>query len=283
MQPSDMVKPQSGSHYQPINGSQPLVYDGSMNQAPSMGTSQLMDSQLIQVTMPLPGSQLRYGSAQQHLILPQSIQLQQGQNLPVGAPRRMMPPGSQPPVMTSREPSQMEMKGFQFSDKPNHSPGIPGSSYRPGSASPSGKPSGPGGPQGMGPLPGHYTQQVPTPQGSMVMHMRPPTTGPFPNPIQRPVMQVNKTVIIRSPPYPSPGREPSHSTPPSNPEAATKGPEDGTKGKGHREARQVVERKAPSPAVMVAKLQEPLPTAQVKPARTGAIKPQSVKMEEGKA
>lgn len=54
--------------------------------------------------MPLPGSQLRYGSAQQHLILPQSIQLQQGQNLSVGAPRRMMPPGSQPPVMTgSRE------------------------------------------------------------------------------------------------------------------------------------------------------------------------------------
>lgn len=46
--------------------------------------------------MPLPGSQLRYGSAQQHLILPQSIQLQQGQNLSVGGPRRMMPPGSQP-------------------------------------------------------------------------------------------------------------------------------------------------------------------------------------------
>lgn len=54
--------------------------------------------------MPLPGSQLRYGSAQQHLILPQSIQLQQGQNLSVGAPRRMMPPGSQAAVMTgSRE------------------------------------------------------------------------------------------------------------------------------------------------------------------------------------
>uniref|UniRef100_A0A673K0L9 BAT2 N-terminal domain-containing protein n=1 Tax=Sinocyclocheilus rhinocerous TaxID=307959 RepID=A0A673K0L9_9TELE len=123
MQPSDMVKPQSGSHYQPMNGSQPLVYDGSMNQAAGMGTSQLMDSQLIQVTMPMPGSQLRYGSAQQHLILPQSIQLQQNQNLSVGAPRRMMPPGSQPTVMSgSRE---MDLKGFQFSDKPNHSPGIP--------------------------------------------------------------------------------------------------------------------------------------------------------------
>uniref|UniRef100_A0A8B9R7Z6 Proline rich coiled-coil 2B n=1 Tax=Astyanax mexicanus TaxID=7994 RepID=A0A8B9R7Z6_ASTMX len=104
MQPSELVKSQSGSHYQPINGSQQLVYDGPMNQGPGMGTSQLMDSQLIQVTMPLPGSQLRYGSAQQHLILPQSIQLQQGQNLSVNAPRRMMPPGSQPPVMpTSRE------------------------------------------------------------------------------------------------------------------------------------------------------------------------------------
>uniref|UniRef100_A0A671RFE0 Protein PRRC2B-like n=1 Tax=Sinocyclocheilus anshuiensis TaxID=1608454 RepID=A0A671RFE0_9TELE len=131
MQPSDMVKPQSGSHYQPMNGSQPLVYDGPMNQAAGMGTSQLMDSQLIQVTMPMPGSQLRYGSAQQHLILPQSIQLQQNQNLSVGAPRRMMPPGSQPTIMSgSREPSQMDLKGFQFSDKPNHSPGIPSGSYR---------------------------------------------------------------------------------------------------------------------------------------------------------
>lgn len=134
MQPSDMVKPQSGSHYQPMNGSQQLVYDSQINQGPGMGSSQLMDSQLIQVcattslsltfterawcwsdyfvfkqenlfhhqvTMPLNASQLRYGSAQQHLILPQSIQLQQGQNLSVGAPRRMMPPGSQPTVMTS--------------------------------------------------------------------------------------------------------------------------------------------------------------------------------------
>lgn len=70
---------------------------------------------------------------------------------------------------------------------------------------------------------------VSTPQGSMVMHMRPPNSGPFPNPIQRPIMQVNKTVIIRSPPYPSPGRELSRSTPPSNPEPALKAPEDGMK------------------------------------------------------
>lgn len=49
MQPSDMVKPQSGSHYQPMNGSQAMVYDGQMNQGPGMGSSQLMDSQLIQV------------------------------------------------------------------------------------------------------------------------------------------------------------------------------------------------------------------------------------------
>ncbi|KAF3701971.1 Protein PRRC2B HLA-B-associated transcript 2-like 1 Proline-rich coiled-coil protein 2B [Channa argus] len=283
MQPSDMVKPQSGSHYQPMNGSQQLVYDSQMNQGPGMGSSQLMDSQLIQVTMPLPGSQLRYGSAQQHLILPQSIQLQQGQNLSVGAPRRMMPPGSQPAVMTgSREASQMEMKGFQFAEKPNHSPGISGGSYRPGSASPSGKPSGPGGP--VGPLPTHFTQQVPPTQGSMVMHMRPHTTGPFPNPIQRPVMQVNKPVIIRSPPYPNPGRDPPHSTPPSVPEPPVKGPEDGMKNKTLREVRKVVgEGKTPSGG-MTSKLQEPLPsTGQAKPARTGAIKPQAVKVEEGKA
>ncbi|XP_033845076.1 protein PRRC2B isoform X2 [Periophthalmus magnuspinnatus] len=279
MQPSEMVKPQSSSHYQPMNGNQPMVYDNQMNQGPGMGSSQLMDSQLIQVTMPLPGSQLRYGSAQQHLILPQSIQLQQGQNLSVGAPRRMMPPGSQPPVMPgSREGSQMDMKNFQFSEKPSHSPGISGGTYRPGSASPSGKPSGPG-----GPLPAHFSQQVPTAQGSMMMHMRPPTTGPFPNPIQRPVMQVNKSVIIRSPPYSNPGRDPPHSTPPSAPEPPIKGPEDGMKTKTIRDVRKAVgEGKAP-PVGLTSKLQEPLPTGQAKPARTGAIKPQAVKVEEGKA
>lgn len=280
IQPSEMVKPQSSSHYQPMNGSQPMVYDNQMNQGPGMGSSQLMDSQLIQVTMPLPGSQLRYGSAQQHLILPQSIQLQQGQNLSVGTPRRMMPPGSQPPVMTgSREGSQMDMKNFQFSEKPSHSPGISGGTYRPGSASPSGKPSGPG-----GPLPTHFSQQVPQTQGSMMMHMRPPTTGPFPTPIQRPVMQVNKPVIIRSPPYPNPGRDPPHSTPPSAPEPPLKGPEDGMKTKTIRDVRKAVcEGKAPAVG-LASKLPEPLPTAgQAKPARTGAIKPQAVKVEEGKA
>ncbi|XP_038150898.1 protein PRRC2B [Cyprinodon tularosa] len=283
MQQSDMVKSQSGSHYQPMNGNQQLVYDSQMNQGPGMGSSQLMDSQLIQVTVPLPGSQLRYGSAQQHLILPQSIQLQQGQNLSMGGPRRMLPQGSQAAVMTgSREGSQMEMKGFQFSEKPNHSPGLSGGSYRPGSASPSGKPSGPSGP--MGPLPTLFTQQVSPAQGSMVMHMRPPTTGPFPSPIQRPVMQVNKPVIIRSPPYPNPGRDPSHSTPPSVPEPPVKGSEDGMKSKALREVRKAVGEGKSPPGGMTSKLQEPLPTmGQAKPARTGAIKPQAVKVEEGKA
>ncbi|KAK7174070.1 hypothetical protein R3I93_003790 [Phoxinus phoxinus] len=252
MQPSDMVKQPSGSHYQPMSGSQQLVYDGNMNQPGGMSTSQLMDSQLIQVTMPMPGSQLRYGSAQQHLILPQSIQLQQNQNLSVGAPRRMMPPGSQPPIMSSREPSQMDMKGFQFSDKPNHSPGIPSGSYRPGSASPSGKGSGPGAP--VVSLPGHYTHQVSGPQGNMVMHMRPPSSGPFPTPVQRPVMQINKTVIIRSPPYPG-QREPAH----ANPEHAGKGPEDGMKAASDAKNSSVIPRRP-----------------QVKAARTTAIKPQPV-------
>ncbi|KAI5615747.1 protein PRRC2B isoform X1, partial [Silurus asotus] len=217
MQPSDMVKPQSGSHFQTINGSQALVYDN--NQAVGMGTSQLMDSQLIQVTMPLPGSQLRYGSAQQHLILPQSIQLQQGQNLPVGAPRRIIPSASQPVITASREPSQLEMKGFQFPDKASHSPGIPGGSYRflglmphdpfrPGSASPSGKPSGPGAP----PLPGHYTQQV----------------------------------------------------------------------KVIREARQLVSDMKVSSSVITGKLQEAA-ARPGEPNRPGAIKPQSIKVEESKA
>uniref|UniRef100_A0A7M4EE00 Proline rich coiled-coil 2B n=1 Tax=Crocodylus porosus TaxID=8502 RepID=A0A7M4EE00_CROPO len=119
MQPLEMVKTQSGSPYQPMNGSQTLVYEGQINQAAGMGASQMMDSQLTQ--LPLP----RYGSGQQPLILPQSIQLPQGQNLPVGAPRRILPPGSQPSVLaTSRESSQMEMKGFHFTDgKQNMSSG----------------------------------------------------------------------------------------------------------------------------------------------------------------
>lgn len=33
-----------------MNGSQQLVYDSQMNQGPGMGSSQLMDSQLIQVS-----------------------------------------------------------------------------------------------------------------------------------------------------------------------------------------------------------------------------------------
>uniref|UniRef100_A0A452QXR5 Proline rich coiled-coil 2B n=1 Tax=Ursus americanus TaxID=9643 RepID=A0A452QXR5_URSAM len=126
MQPLEMVKPQSGSPYQPMSGNQALVYEGQLGQAAGLGASQLLDSQLPQLTMPLPGSQLplpRYGSGQQPLILPQSIQLPQGQSLSVGAPRRILPPGSQPSVLnTSRESSQMEMKGFHFADSKHNVP-----------------------------------------------------------------------------------------------------------------------------------------------------------------
>ncbi|XP_037654552.1 protein PRRC2B isoform X11 [Choloepus didactylus] len=126
MQPLEMVKPQSGSPYQPLSGNQALVYEGQLGQAAGLGASQMLDSQLPQLTMPLPGSQLplpRYGSGQQPLILPQSIQLPQGQSLSVGAPRRILPPGSQPSVLnTSRESSQMEMKGFHFADSKQNVP-----------------------------------------------------------------------------------------------------------------------------------------------------------------
>ncbi|XP_077823549.1 protein PRRC2B isoform X11 [Macaca mulatta] len=119
MQPLEMVKPQSGSPYQPMSGNQALVYEGQLGQAAGLGASQMLDSQLPQLTMPLP----RYGSGQQPLILPQSIQLPPGQSLSVGAPRRIPPPGSQPPVLnTSREPSQMEMKGFHFADSKQNVP-----------------------------------------------------------------------------------------------------------------------------------------------------------------
>ncbi|KAL4593148.1 protein PRRC2B-like isoform X1 [Arapaima gigas] len=113
----------------------------------------------------------------------------------------------------------------------------------------------------------------------MVMHMRPPATGPFPNPIQRPVMQVNKTVIIRSPPYPSPGHEPPPSTSPATSDSSSKGQEDGMKSKASRDIRPTLaDGKVPSGALS-SKLQEPLPSGEMKPARTGAIKPQSVKVE----
>ncbi|XP_006892501.1 PREDICTED: protein PRRC2B [Elephantulus edwardii] len=166
MQPLEMVKPQSGSPYQPMSGNQALVYEGQLGQAASLGASQMLDSQLPQLTMPLPGSQLplpRYGSGQQPLILPQSIQLPQGPSLSVGAPRRVLPPGSQPSVLnTSRESSQMEMKGFHFADsKQNVTSGssMPSpQTYRPSSASPSGKPSGSA--VNMGSVQGHYVQQA---------------------------------------------------------------------------------------------------------------------------
>lgn len=49
MQPLEMVKPQSGSPYQPMSGNQALVYEGQLSQAASLGASQLLDSQLPQV------------------------------------------------------------------------------------------------------------------------------------------------------------------------------------------------------------------------------------------
>lgn len=159
IQPLEMVKPQSGSPYQPMSGNQALVYEGQLGQAAGLGASQMLDSQLPQLTMPLP----RYGSGQQPLILPQSIQLPPGQSLSVGAPRRIPPPGSQPPVLnTSRESTQMELKGFHFADnKQNVSTGGSAPSpqaYRPSSASPSGKPSGSA--VNMGSVQGHYVQQA---------------------------------------------------------------------------------------------------------------------------
>ncbi|XP_060539892.1 protein PRRC2B isoform X4 [Pantherophis guttatus] len=205
MQPLEMVKTQSGTPYQPVNGSQALVYEGQINQA-----SQMMDSQLQQLTMSIPGSQLpmaRYGSGQQPLLLSQSMHLPQAQNLPVGAPRRILSPNSQPSALvTNREPSHMEIKGFSFTDtKQNIVPGgpIPSShTYRPSSASPSGKSSGSA--VGMSSVQRHYIQQ----------------------------------------------------------------------------AKQRVDENKSLGAV---KLQEAPSTGQMKPARTGAIKPQAVKVEESKA
>lgn len=58
MQPLEMVKPQSGSPYQPLNGNQALVYEGQLGQAAGLGASQMLDSQLPQVSSlaPSPGT-----------------------------------------------------------------------------------------------------------------------------------------------------------------------------------------------------------------------------------
>lgn len=51
-----------------------------------------------------------------------------------------------------------------------------------------------------------------------------------------------------------------------------------------RDVRKAVGEGKTPPGGMTSKLQEPLSsTGQAKPARTGAIKPQAVKVEEGKA
>ncbi|XP_072344899.1 protein PRRC2B isoform X2 [Scyliorhinus torazame] len=229
---SDMVKPQPGSHYQAIGGNQPLMYESQLNQ-PGLTTSQIMDSQLIQVTMSMPGSQLslpRFGSGQQQLIaLTQSIQLPQAQSLSVGGTRRLLPPGSQPPILpTGREIPQMDLKAFQFADNKQVSSGMSGGPvpnlFRPSCTSPNGKTSGPGSAANAmglnipGAIQGHYAQQMPPPpQGNMIMHMRPPNVGTYPTPIQRPVMQMNKgpivsPITVRPPRMHSSGRENSATT-----------------------------------------------------------------------
>ncbi|XP_072285318.1 protein PRRC2B-like [Pyxicephalus adspersus] len=112
MQPLEMVKTQHVSPYQPMNGSQQMVYESQLNQAAGISASQMVDSPLTQLTMPMAGSQIqmpRYSSGQQPLLLPQSFQLPQGQNLPVGALRRM-----HPSILTTGQ--DIEMKGFHFSE-----------------------------------------------------------------------------------------------------------------------------------------------------------------------
>ncbi|XP_040261825.1 protein PRRC2B isoform X6 [Bufo bufo] len=157
MQPLEMVKTQAASPYQPLSGSQQLMYESQLNQAAGM-----MDSPLTQLTMPMAGSQLgmpRYSSGQQPMLLPQSIQIPQGQNMPVGGPRRM-----QPSVLTAGrefppQSSQMEMKGFHFTEGKQSMQTAASlqaqHSYRPASASPSGKSPGAGPSANLG----HYPQQ----------------------------------------------------------------------------------------------------------------------------
>lgn len=53
MQPLEMVKPQSGSPYQPMSGSQALVYESQLGQPAGLGASQMLDAQLPQVRKPV--------------------------------------------------------------------------------------------------------------------------------------------------------------------------------------------------------------------------------------
>ncbi|XP_043914129.1 protein PRRC2B [Protopterus annectens] len=272
VQTLEVMKPQSGSPYQTMSGNQALVYDGQIGQPTGMGSSQMMDSQLPQVTMPhLP----RYGSSQQPLILPNPFQMPQTQNLPPGGPRRIISTGSQHGVLShGREASQIDMKGFQFTDgKHSMSAGSSLSSqhsYRPGSASPSGKSSGLT--SSMNPMQGHYAAQ----QGNILMHSRQATAASFPAPIQRPGMPVNKgplpsASVVRPPSYQNSNHAPSAPVSPTLSGDAQKG----------SEVKQRTE-EGKSSSVMQ-KMQEPTSPSQLKPIRTGTIKPQSGKLDESKA
>ena len=106
MQPREMVKPQSGSPYQPMSGSQALVYEGPLSQAAGLGASQMLDSQLPQVrksVMPASKPQVSFLHDPFSSYLPLNAPWLLCGSWPLGLVPGLRPGPAPPPTMNSSE------------------------------------------------------------------------------------------------------------------------------------------------------------------------------------
>ncbi|KAJ1077648.1 hypothetical protein K5549_010975 [Capra hircus] len=106
MQPLEMVKPQSGSPYQPMSGSQALVYEGPLSQAAGLSASQMLDSQLPQVrksVMPASKPQVSFLHDPFSSYLPLNAPWLLCGSWPLGLVPGLRPGPAPPPTMNSSE------------------------------------------------------------------------------------------------------------------------------------------------------------------------------------
>ncbi|XP_011941268.1 PREDICTED: protein PRRC2C-like isoform X4 [Cercocebus atys] len=229
VQHQELAKAQSGLAFQQTSSTQPIpiLYEHQLGQASGLGGSQLIDTHLLQVTVPLPASQLslpNFGSTGQPLIaLPQTLQppLQhttpqaQAQSLSrpaqVSQPfRGLIPAGTQHSMIaTTGKMSEMELKAFGsgIDIKPG-TPPIAGRSttptsspFRATSTSPNSQSSkmnsivyqkqfqsAPATVRMTQPFPTQFAPQILSQPNLVPPLVRAPHTNTFPAPVQRPPM-----------------------------------------------------------------------------------------------
>ncbi|XP_069336323.1 protein PRRC2C isoform X7 [Eulemur rufifrons] len=229
VQHQELAKAQSGLAFQQTSNTQPIpiLYEHQLGQASGLGGSQLIDTHLLQVTVPLPASQLslpNFGSTGQPLIaLPQTLQppLQhttpqaQAQSLSrpaqVSQPfRGLIPAGTQHSIIaTTGKMSEMELKAFGsgIDIKPG-TPPISGRSttptsspFRATSTSPNSQSSkmnsivyqkqfqsAPATVRMTQPFPTQFAPQILSQPNLVPPLVRAPHTNTFPAPVQRPPM-----------------------------------------------------------------------------------------------